>query len=248
MNKNPATAHLDVSADNVMSPVEEASHLHKPIVTQPRRKGLKTLFNSLAEMLRQHRSPPLLSLPLFPLEAVLFPDSVMSLNMLQPQQVEMALTCLKNHTPFGVIFSTDAGLASLNPEAVGTLAHIDERSATGADVLQLRIHGGQRFRLLNQTTSPTGVVMGDVTLMAYDRHRDCPELQPCAEFLQKVMAMTGARHFGEMRFEHAAWVSFRVTELLPLGNEIKQKMLELTDAKMRLEILHRFLQTKQLIA
>ena len=44
----------------------------------------------------------------------------------------------------------------------------------------------------------------------------------------------------------ASWVSFRLTELLPFSGTIKQKMLELTDARMRLEVLHRFLLEQQL--
>ena len=51
----------------------------------------------------------------------------------------------------------------------------------------------------------------------------------------------------ETRYDDAGWVGFRLTELLPFSNEVKQKMLELTDARMRLEILFRFLADQRLI-
>jgi uncharacterized protein len=52
----------------------------------------------------------------------------------------------------------------------------------------------------------------------------------------------------EHRFEDAYWVSTRLAEMLPLANEIKQKMLELTDANMRLDLIERFLGNQGLVA
>ena len=64
-----------------------------------------------------------------------------------------------------------------------------------------------------------------------------------------MIAGIGTERFLEpMRFEDASWVSFRLAEILPLKTEAKQKMLELTDAMLRLAILHRFLRQQSLIA
>jgi uncharacterized protein len=63
-----------------------------------------------------------------------------------------------------------------------------------------------------------------------------------------VIAGIGADRFAEpFRFEDATWVSFRLAEILPLRNDVKQKLLELTDATLRVAILHRFLKQQKLI-
>lgn len=49
-------------------------------------------------------------------------------------------------------------------------------------------------------------------------------------------------------FDDAVWVSFRITEIMPFNNTVKQEVPELTDARLRLEALHRFLGEQQLIA
>ena len=72
------------------------------------------------------------------------------------------------------------------------------------------------------------------------------QLQACAQFLKMVMAQIG-QAAEEVQLADASWVSFRLTELLPFSSTIKQKMLELTDANTRLEVLYRFLRDQQLI-
>jgi Lon protease-like protein len=42
-------------------------------------------------------------------------------------------------------------------------------------------------------------------------------------------------------------VGFRLAEILPLRTDVKQKLLELTDAAARVAILHRFLQQQKLV-
>jgi Lon protease-like protein len=43
-------------------------------------------------------------------------------------------------------------------------------------------------------------------------------------------------------------VGFRLAEILPLRSDVKQKLLELTDATLRLAVLHKFLRQQKLIA
>ena len=70
-----------------------------------------------------------------------------------------------------------------------------------------------------------------------------------AEFLRKAIIGIGEARFGApFQFEDASWVSFRLAEILPLRSDVKQKLLELHDASVRLAILHRFLRQQKLIA
>jgi len=95
-----------------------------------------------------------------------------------------------------------------------------------------------------------GLLMGVVERLGAELEApDSPGLAECAEFLRKVIAGIGPERFLEpFRYEDASWVSFRLAEILPLKTEAKQKMLELTDATLRLAVLHRFLRQQSLIA
>ena len=189
-------------------------------------------------------------MPIFPLGSVLFPGGTMSLRIFERRYMDMATTCLKNGAVFGIalIRSGNEVGATADPETVGTVARIVGWDMQELGILQVRVRGEGRFRLIGKFVSPSGLIIGETTPIDDDVHADCPELAPCVDFLRKVDAETHSDRFDAPSFDDAAWVSFRITEILPFNNTVKQKMLELTDARLRLEVLHRFLGEQQLIA
>ena len=70
-------------------------------------------------------SPPdLASLPLFPLNTVLFPGGLLPLRVFEARYMDMTRECLKAEQPFGVCLIKDGKEVGTpaNPEPVGTLA------------------------------------------------------------------------------------------------------------------------------
>ena len=210
---------------------------------------IKSILNAVTESVRS-RAPAPTQLPIFPLGSILFPGGTLSLKIFEQRYMDMAKACLKNSAPFGIalIRSGQEVGAPAEPEPVGTLARIVEWDMQELGILQVRVRGESRFQLAGNSLIKSGLVIGEVTLIPDDTHVDCPQLPPCAAFLRKVLTQTSSEHMTATRFDDAGWVSFRCTELLPFNNAVKQKMLELTDARMRLEILHRFLSEQGLIA
>ncbi len=209
---------------------------------------IKSILDAVSDTLRPRAAPSAL-LPLFPLGSILFPGGVMSLRIFEQRYMDMAKSCLKNSTPFGVVLirhGAEVGVPA-EPEATGTLAKITEWDMQELGILQIRVRGEDRFKIESQSVTKTGLIIGQISLIPEDPSVDCPELPPCAAFLRKVLAQTASEHAPAPRFDDANWVSFRITELMPFNNTVKQKMLELTDARMRLEILHRFLTDQRLI-
>lgn len=190
-------------------------------------------------------------LPLFPLGTVLFPDGILPLKIFEQRYMDMAKACLKNGAPFGVCLireGSEVGAPAL-PEAVGTLARIEDWDMEQLGVLQVRAAGGGRFRVLSSRVLDNGLIIGTVEDIENDAPTQGDEFAACREFLALVLAKIGSdRHHGEARLDDPSWVSFRITEILPISPRIKQKMLELTDARMRLEVLHRVLKDQRLVA
>lgn len=210
---------------------------------------IKSIIDAVSDSLRPRIVQPV-QLPLFPLGSVLFPGGVMSLKIFEQRYMEMAKSCLKNSAPFGVVLirqGSEVG-APADPEAVGTLAKIAEWDMQELGILQVRVRGEGRFRISEQSTTKSGLIIGEISILPEDELPDCPELPACAAFLRKVLTQTGSEYLAETRFADPSWVSFRITEMMPFNNAVKQKMLELTDARMRLEILHQFLANQHLIA
>ena len=117
-------------------------------------------------------------------------------------------------------------------------------------ILNLKTRGSQRFRILERETNTQGLISADVELIEPDASVALPEeFAACARLLQMVVLDQGKPVFAEPHaFDDAAWVSYRLTEILPVPLVAKQKLLELTDSLGRLSILQRFLESRGLAA
>jgi uncharacterized protein len=192
-----------------------------------------------------------LTLPLFPLSSVLFPSGVMSLRVFELRYMNLVKASLKANTPFGICLireGAEVGAPAL-PADVGTLARIDDWDMPQTGILQVKVSGLLRFRVLSHEASSEGLVIARAQTTADDASSPSVALSMCASFLARVIAGRGERvDDPKWAFDDAFWVGMRLTELLPLPTAVKQKMLELTDATMRVEILQRFLSDQGLIA
>lgn len=191
------------------------------------------------------------SVPIFPLKTVLFPGGLLPLRIFEVRYVDMARECLRNSSPFGVCLiqeGEEVGTPAV-PERVGCLARIADCDAEELGVLKVRAEGLERFRIASSDVAKSGLIVAQVDpLQAEAPVPDAPGLADCAGFLRKAIAAIGVERFIEpLRFEDATWVGFRVAEILPLRSDVKQKLLELTDATLRLAVLQKFLKQQRLI-
>jgi uncharacterized protein len=190
-------------------------------------------------------------LPIFPLGTVLFPGAILPLRIFEVRYVDMAKACLKDGTAFGVCLireGSEVGAPAV-PEPVGCTARIAECDAEELGILKVKAQGLDRFRIVSREVNRQGLILGEVEPLASEAQvTETDGLAESAQFLRKVIPAIGAGRFNEpFRFDDATWVSFRLAEILPLRIDVKQKLLELTDATLRLAILHKFLRQQKLV-
>jgi uncharacterized protein len=188
--------------------------------------------------------------PIFPLNAVLFPGSLMPLRVFEARYMDMARDCLRHERPFGVCLireGREVG-APATPEPVGCLARITDWDMQQLGLLHLKTLGGQRFRIRASQNSAQGLVSADIELIPPEEAIPLPgNFVSCARLLELVAADQDRPIFAEPHeFGNAAWVGYRLAEILPVPLAAKQKLLELTDSLARLEILQRFLEQRGL--
>jgi Lon protease-like protein len=195
------------------------------------------------------------SLPLFPLRTVLFPGGVLPLKVFEQRYVEMTKACMMNNRPFGVCLIVQgeevATPRGAPPEiaAVGTLARITDWDVPQVGILHLATVGETRFQVRKQSTQANGLVVGEVTPLAAEAAQPLGDsFKALARLLELIATRVGPRNFpAERNFDDASWVGYRLAELLPLPLSIKQSMLEINDAVVRLEVLQKFLAQQGLL-
>ena len=188
--------------------------------------------------------------PIFPLNAVLFPGSLLPLRVFEARYMDMARDCLRHERQFGVCLireGSEVG-APAAPEPVGCLARITGWDMQQLGLLHVTAQGGQRFRILASRSSAQGLVSADIELIPPEEAIPLPgKFVSCARLLERVAAERERAIVAKpQEFENAAWVGYRLAEILPVPLAAKQKLLELTDSLERLEILQRFLEQRGL--
>lgn len=188
----------------------------------------------------------LLNVPIFPLNTVLFPGGLLPLRVFEARYMDMARDCLKRDAPFGVCLireGNEVGAPAV-PEAIGSLAKIIECDMQQQGILNVKTQGGQRFRILERRTGAQGLTSADIELIPAEAGAAVPaEFDACARLLEMVVADQGRSIFAEPHaYSDAAWVGYRLAEILPVPLAAKQKLLELSDSVARLSILQRYLE------
>jgi len=184
-------------------------------------------------------------LPIFPLQTVLFPGGVLPLRVFETRYMDMTRERMKQNLPFGVCLireGAEVGAPAV-PEEVGCLARITDWDMQQLGMLHLRTQGEQRFRIRERRVNAQGLISAAVELIPEDEDAAVPaDFAACAQLLQMIVLDRDASVFAEPhRFDSATWVGNRLSEILPVPLAAKQKLLELTDSLMRLEILYKFL-------
>ncbi|MBI3373443.1 MAG: LON peptidase substrate-binding domain-containing protein [Betaproteobacteria bacterium] len=182
------------------------------------------------------------NLPLFPLNAVLFPGGRLALKLFEQRYLEMAKECLRANGPFGVCLileGSEVGEPAV-PASVGCTARIANWDMPQLGMLNIRALGEQRFRVIERRVERNGLARAEVELLPLEPDAEVPPgLALGAQLLRRVLEdQTGDLTEPPYRYDSCSWVSARLAELLPLPLATKQALLELDGGLERLEALH----------
>ena len=191
------------------------------------------------------------SLPLFPLNTVLFPGGLLPLRVFEVRYLDMIGRCQRAGAPFGVVCLTQGNEVRQpgSKEAfcsVGTLATITDFDNPQPGLMIIRASGTQRFRITSRDQLKHGLWIADVQRLPADQSVPLPsDLQHTADALRKLIDSLQQRNGpegqlplqGPWRLDDCGWVANRWCELLPLPTEMKQRLMELDNPLVRLELV-----------
>jgi uncharacterized protein len=192
---------------------------------------------------------PFIEVPLFPLNTVLFPGGQLQLRIFEPRYLDLVRECTRTGSAFGVCLILDGNEVGspARPAAVGTLARITDFNNREDGLLGIVTKGGERFRVLRTRVRSDGLLRGDVELWPDEATEQVPvEFALLQTIVERLIETMGPhwRNAPRSSYDDAGWLGFRLAELLPLGGEEQQQLLEMTDPLQRLaalrDILPRF--------
>ncbi|KGM54475.1 ATP-dependent protease [Lysobacter arseniciresistens ZS79] len=190
--------------------------------------------------------PP--SLSLFPLPTVLVPGAALGLRVFEPRYLDLVSECGRRGTGFGVCLlmngdgDPDEGAETTAAAAFGTEAVIEDFGTGDDGLLTLRVRGRRRFHARQLRVRDNGLQVAEVEWCDDDPVEPLrPEHGLLATLLQGVLEQVGGEHADALdtRIDDAAWVGWRLVEMLPLDDLQRQQLLQLDDPHERLDrLLH----------
>ena len=193
----------------------------------------------------------LTSLPLFPLGTVLFPGGALPLRIFEVRYLDMIGKCHRAGAPFGVVSLTEGSEVRVPGgkevfARVGTIATITGLDTPQPGLMVIRARGEQRFRITSSDQLRHGLWVADVERLDADMGVPVPDdLKPTSDALGRLIQslQQKAGRDGEMplnppyRLDDCGWVANRWCELLPLSVQLKQRLMELDNPLVRLELV-----------
>lgn len=200
------------------------------------------------------------SIPLFPLSTVLFPDGLLPLQIFEVRYLDMIQKCIADGTQFGIVSLTQGGEVrkpgvTESFASVGTMAKIVAWHAPMPALLQIACAGTTRFRISFSEQLKNGLWVAETEPIENDQVVAIPiELQDTTEAFNRLIAsLQGENGHNEMpvlapyRLDECGWVANRWCELLPISSAQKQRLLELDNPLLRLELIQDVLSEQGLL-
>jgi len=192
------------------------------------------------------------TIPLFPLNSILFPRGRISLQIFETRYVDLIRKCLRDQSGFGVVLIEEGSEVArpgqkLDIHRVGTYSHVVDWNELSSGLLGVTVEGKGTFRVIDSWKQPNDLCMAEVAF----REQDDVEAEPVDvgdEFQDYVDLLRGlSRHPMveelklEISFENLREIAWRLADLLPISNRDKQGLLELEDPFDRLEQIDLFI-------
>lgn len=191
-----------------------------------------------------------MTLPLFPLNTVLFPGCMLDLQIFEPRYLDMISRCMKQGQGFGVVCIIDGaevGEAAGQFSAIGCEALIRDFQQRPNGLLGIRVEGGRRFRVQRAQVLPDQLTVAEVEWL--DEQPEQPleaEHADLVALLGELSAHPLVASLG-MASEPTGQEALanQLAYLLPLDAEQKLQLLETPEVQLRLELLQQLLELLQ---
>lgn len=185
------------------------------------------------------------SLALFPLQTVIFPGGLLPLRVFEPRYMDMVTQAIADRAAFGICAIREGRDVDTTAKHynVGTCVKVIDWEMPQPGILHIQTQALERFVVRSSHSEPSGLRIGEVDEVSPEPSIALPEeLTLAAEVLYQIVSQLGTDKFAPPHdYNNATWVSYRLSEVLPLKLSVRQNLLEMNDSVARLTILTEFL-------
>lgn len=168
------------------------------------------------------------------------------MQLFEPRYIDMLTRCLKEDRGFVVVLLRDG--AETAPTAsfydIGTYVRIIDFQQLENGLLGITVEGAAKVTVVRSWQQEDGLNVGDVEVLLDEADSEVPErFSELPSVLRALFKHPVVRDLDmDVDYRDARHVGWRLTELLPLDKQEKQRLVELQDPLERLSRLQELLE------
>ena len=188
----------------------------------------------------------LMNVPLFPLNSIILPGGRIPLQLFEPRYIDMLTGCLKEDRGFVVVLLREGAETEARASFydMGTYVRIIDFQQLDNGLLGITVEGDCKVSVVRSWQQEDGLNVGDVECLIAEAESDVPEryheLPSVLRALFRHPVVKDLEMDGD--YDDARHIGWRLTELLPLDKQEKQRLAELQDPLERLDRLQQLLE------
>ena len=179
-------------------------------------------------------------LPLFPLNTVLFPATLLPLRIFEPRYVDLIGRCMRDNSGFGVVAlmsGAETGRAG-QTHRTGTIARIIDFDQGADGLLNIVIRGDERFHVRDTTTQADNLLLGKIVELDNVAQLPIPEeFSVLLELLDEITSKIDIAQSQGPAPVTASQLAYKLAQYLPFPVPAKVAMLGIGDPRELLQQL-----------
>ena len=184
--------------------------------------------------------------PLFPLSSTVLPGGRIPLQLFEPRYLDMLAGCMREQRGFVVVLLQEGGETGRTAAFydIGTYVRIIDFQQLDNGLLGITVEGESKVSVVRSWQQEDGLNVGDVECLLEEAESEVPaRYSELPSVLKALFRHPVIRDLNmDIDYGDARDVGWRLTELLPLDKQEKQKLVELQDPLERLSRLQELLE------
>ncbi len=180
---------------------------------------------------------------LFPLNTVLFPGSILPLQIFEQRYLNLIKDCMKQQTGFVTVLISAGKEVGATPQiyCTGCYVEIIDWESLENGLLGISVQAKYRARLSHSSVRDDGLLFAEVSPVesTLDDNPVLPKaFKPLSDTLKQLLNHPFAKQYeNNVDFNNTADICYRLGELLPISNKQKQLLLETETTEQMLDQL-----------
>ena len=181
-------------------------------------------------------------IPLFPLKSIVLPGGLFPLRIFERRYINMVKNCLKAETGFCITLVREESVNGYIKDVYnyGCYVKIVDWNQLEDGLLGITVEGMKKIHVLECNLDKDNLLIGSIEDIEIEKEYMVPQKYLLlSKFYKKIYPnIKDFISFKKERYADATWISYRLTECLPLDASTKNKLIALDNAFDRLDKLN----------